>query len=79
MLVGNKTDIRMDRCAIFHLYERNLKPINMEDGLAMARKISAYAYLECSAKQNDGVKEVFDMAFRAIFPVNQEKGKSLAV
>ena len=45
----------------------------------MARKISAYAYLECSAKQNDGVKEVFDMAFRAIFPVNQEKGKSLAV
>ena len=68
VLVGNKKDIRMDRLAIARLRMRNVKPTNMEDGIAMAQKIGAYGYLECSANLNDGVREVFDMAFRAIFP-----------
>ena len=33
----------------------------------MAQKIGAFAYLECSAKLNDGVKDVFDVALQAIF------------
>ena len=37
-------------------------------GLAMAKKIGAFGYLECSAALNHEVKDVFHMAFRAIFP-----------
>ena len=31
----------------------------------MAEKIGAYAYLECTAKYNEGVREVFETATRA--------------
>ena len=36
-----------------------------EDGRAMAERIGAYAYVECSAKLNEGVREVFETAARA--------------
>ena len=42
--------------------------VETDTGLSVAQIIGAYAYLECSAKLNDGVKDVFDMVFRAIFP-----------
>ena len=41
--------------------------------IAMARKIGAYVYLECSAKENDGVRAVFGMAFKAIVPGIKQK------
>ena len=71
MLVGNKKDIRMDGIAKVHLHEKNIEPTKMKDGLEMAHKIGAYAYLECSAKMNDRVREVFDVTFEAIFPGRQ--------
>ena len=75
MLVGNKKDIRLDIDVIFCLVDSNLKPLKMEDGRAMAQNIGAFSYVECSAKLNEGVKEVFDMAFRAIFWENKHKSK----
>ncbi|PIK54496.1 Rho1 [Apostichopus japonicus] len=46
---------------------RNMKqtPVNPEEGKSMAEQINAYSYLECSAKSNEGVREVFEMATRA--------------
>ena len=67
MLVGNKKDLRLDEAAKLHLTESNQELVKMEDGQAMAEKIGAYAYLECSAKLNDGVRDVFETATRAIF------------
>ena len=43
------------------------EPVKPEDGRTMAEKINAFAYLECSAKNNDGVREVFEEATRAAF------------
>ena len=40
------------------------EPVKPEDGRTMAEKINAFAYLECSAKSKEGVKEVFDDATR---------------
>ena len=77
VLVGNKKDIRLDIDAVFDLAKRNIQPLTMEKGLAIARKIGVYAYLECSSKLNDGVKEVFDMALQVI--ANQRKVKSCCV
>jgi len=39
----------------------------------MATKISAYKYLECSAKTNDGVNEVFEHATRAALMYRKKK------
>ena len=63
MLVGNKKDIRDDTSAklIFHFTYY----LNKTDGLEMSYSIGAYDYLECSAKMNDGVKEVFETAIEA--------------
>ena len=37
----------------------------------MARKINAVGYLECSAKYNKGVREVFEKATRAALLYNK--------
>ena len=39
--------------------------ISWEEGYALAKKIGAYAYLECSAKTREGVKQVFEIAAQA--------------
>lgn len=41
----------------------------------MSQRISAYKYLECSAKTGDGVREVFEHATRAALMVNKKKKK----
>lgn len=43
-----------------------------EEGRAMAEKINAFAYLECSAKSKEGVREVFETATRAALQVRLE-------
>ena len=42
-----------------------------EEGRAMAEKINAFAYLECSAKSKEGVREVFETATRAALQVTK--------
>jgi len=37
----------------------------MLQGEALKKKINAHKYLECSAKTNEGVREVFENATRA--------------
>ena len=74
MLVGNKTDLRADTD---ELAKKGHKLIKEKDGQAMAEKIGAYAYLECSAKLNEGITEVFKIATLAKIEVemNEKKGK----
>lgn len=49
----------------------------LTQGSAVAQKIGAYRYLECSARNNDGVREVFEHATRAALarkaPVKKQK------
>lgn len=42
----------------------------------MANRISAFGYLECSAKTKEGVREVFEMATRAALQVRKRKKRS---
>ena len=49
-----------------------------EEGRAMAKRIGAFAYVECSAKNKEGVREVFETAARAsLIWVNENKKKKL--
>nr|CAI5849780.1 unnamed protein product [Callosobruchus analis] len=49
------------------------EPVKPQDGRAMAEKINAFAYLECSAKSKEGVREVFENATRAALQVKKKK------
>ena len=62
-------DLRNDANTIKELSKMKQEPVKPEEGSAMAEKINAFAYLECSAKSKEGVKEVFETATRAALQV----------
>ncbi|NXA42332.1 RHOC protein, partial [Eudromia elegans] len=49
------------------------EPVKPEEGRDMANRISAFGYLECSAKTKEGVREVFEMATRAGLQVRKHR------
>jgi Ras family protein A len=53
--------------------KQQLTIIQAED---VRKKIGAQKYLECSAKTNEGVREVFEHATRAALLTRKEKKKS---
>jgi len=62
VLVANKTDLRNDSNTIRDLAKMKQEPLKSQEGCAMAEQINAFAYLECSAKSKEGVREVFETA-----------------
>uniref|UniRef100_A0A8H7XLX9 Uncharacterized protein n=1 Tax=Psilocybe cubensis TaxID=181762 RepID=A0A8H7XLX9_PSICU len=72
ILVVCKTDLRPDSRVIeeFRMTSRN----PLKEGMAVAQKIGAKHYLECSAKSGEGVREVFQYATRAAL-LSRGKGK----
>ena len=58
-------DLRNDPNTIKELDKMNQETVTPEEGQAMAEKINAFAYLECSAKGKEGVREVFETAIMA--------------
>ena len=71
ILVGTKVDLREDENTLQKLMDAGGgKPCTMAQGHEMKNKIGAAGYLECSAKSQMGIKEVFDQAIRAVL----EKG-----
>ncbi|TFK51692.1 hypothetical protein OE88DRAFT_1712223 [Heliocybe sulcata] len=59
-----KCDLRDDRSTKERLSRYGTHPVQYEEGLAVARRIRASRYLECSSKHNRGVAEVFYEAAR---------------
>lgn len=76
ILVGNKKDLRNDPATIRELSKMKQEPVKPEEGRAMAEKINAFAYLECSAKSKEGVREVFETATRAALQVKRNESNS---
>lgn len=64
LLVGNKKDLRDDPDTVEILRERRQSPVSYQEGLAVAKKIKAKGYIECSAKDNVGVSDVIQKACR---------------
>ena len=62
-------DLRNDSNTIKELGKMKQEPVRPEEGRTMAEKINAFAYLECSAKSKEGVREVFETATRAALQV----------
>ena len=79
LLVALKKDLRHDENVIKELKKTNQHPVTFEEGLQIATKINAYKYLECSAKSNDGVHEVFEHATRAALMHRKKKKKECLI
>ena len=65
ILVGTKKDLRNDATTKRNLMKYGQEPVSSEQGRMMANFIGAHAYIECSAKLNEGVRNVFETATRA--------------
>ena len=78
ILVGNKKDLRNDDATKRELSKMKQEPVKYNDAQTMSDKINAYKYLECSAKSNDGVREVFETATRAALQVKKKKSSNAA-
>ncbi|KAJ4298594.1 Rho GTPase protein rac1 [Collariella sp. IMI 366227] len=84
ILVGTKLDKRDDRETIEKLAEQRMAPITYARGLACAKDIKAYKYVECSALTQMNLKAVFDSAIRAVLepkkaPEKTKKGPKCLV
>ncbi|XP_025108462.1 rho-related GTP-binding protein RhoA-B-like isoform X1 [Pomacea canaliculata] len=66
ILVGNKKDLRDDPVTRADL-------VSSEKGKAMAERIGAAAYVECSAKTNEGVHEVLKTAVRVTHKAREKR------
>lgn len=64
VLVGNKKDLRNDPVTIEELAKLKQTTVKPEEGRAMAERIGAAAYVECSARLKEGIREVFETATR---------------
>ncbi|OAQ71050.1 small GTPase-binding protein [Pochonia chlamydosporia 170] len=75
ILVGCKKDLRYDQKTIAELHAIDQKPVTPEEGKQKCDIIKAKSYLECSAKTNEGVREVFEHATRAALAAHGKKQK----
>ncbi|KAL1409126.1 RHO4 protein [Vanrija albida] len=64
LLVCTKTDLRNDPTTKSLMAAQGVGPITPAEGERVAKDIGARRYLECSAKEGTGVREVFDTAIR---------------
>jgi len=76
LMVGNKRDLREDERAIHDLTKMRQEIVKPENCRLMAEKLNAYAYLECSAKTKEGVREVFEAATRAALYTRRKNRKA---
>jgi small GTP-binding protein len=77
ILVGTKLDLRGDQATVEKLKETNQAPITQEQGAELQKKIKAVRYLECSAKNGENLKTVFDEAVKAVLFAPKKKRRCL--
>eukprot|EP00299_Pterocystis_sp_00344_P007700 c2613_g1_i1.p1 GENE.c2613_g1_i1~~c2613_g1_i1.p1 ORF type:complete len:199 (+),score=46.49 c2613_g1_i1:1-597(+) len=71
ILVGTKKDLRAQAPS-----NNKIKPVNHDDVAKIAGEIGAVKHLECSALTQDGLKQVFDEAIRAVLqPASKKAAK----
>ncbi|KAJ1676521.1 GTP-binding protein Rho1, partial [Spiromyces aspiralis] len=79
LLIGCKMDLRNDPRTIEALAKSGLSPVTEQQGMAVAQKIGAHKYIECSAKLNINVKDVFEAATRAALLIKIKKKRACLI
>uniref|UniRef100_A0A8C9N4M7 Uncharacterized protein n=1 Tax=Serinus canaria TaxID=9135 RepID=A0A8C9N4M7_SERCA len=65
LLVGCKTDLRQDQEVLQRLKDGRIEPVSRQQVGAMARQVRAVSYMECSARYQDNVGNIFVTACNA--------------
>jgi len=73
ILVGNKKDLRNDPATIEELGKQKLWPVKTDEGRSVSERIGAAAYVECSARTKEGIREVFEVATRNALKTKKNK------
>lgn len=73
ILVGCKIDLRDDKNKLKRLHLKDKNPISFTEGFVMSKEIKARKYLECSAKTQKGLEEVFMEAVRVVMKMRNKK------
>lgn len=73
ILVGCKVDLRNDPDTIAELKEYKQKPVSAKRGAAVAKRVGAAAYLECSAIEGIQVQDVFHTAVKTCLGIDSPK------
>lgn len=74
ILVGTKTDLREDKSVLGALKARGVEPVTLLQGIKLAKRLGAKEYVECSAINMIGVKEVFQSVVFTTDPgLNKQK------
>ncbi|KAI8830368.1 ras family-domain-containing protein [Chytriomyces cf. hyalinus JEL632] len=68
VLVGLKKDLRNNPAVVAELAKSGASPVSQHQGADMARRIGAVAYMECSARNREGIQELFQAVTRASLP-----------
>ncbi|KAK4689838.1 hypothetical protein P7C73_g269, partial [Tremellales sp. Uapishka_1] len=76
ILVACKVDLREDPKTKDDLRRLSQRPVSTAEGMAVRQNIGAQAYVECSARTGEGVRDVFQTATRKALAVNGKGGRS---
>lgn len=79
ILVGTKVDMRNDANEIERLRSQGQSMITTEQGNELAKKLKAVKYMECSAKTQAGLKDVFDEAVKTVLLPQKKKSRCTIV
>ncbi|KAG4108793.1 hypothetical protein H8356DRAFT_1618050 [Neocallimastix lanati (nom. inval.)] len=79
LIVGTQIDLRDNAAEKEKLSKRKQKPIEFEQGEKLAKEMNAVKYVECSARNSEGLKNVFDEAIIAALepPATKKQRKCL--
>ncbi|ORX77909.1 cell division control protein 42 [Anaeromyces robustus] len=79
LIVGTQIDLRDNAAERDKLSKRKQKPIEFEQGEKLAKEMNAVKYVECSARNSEGLKNVFDEAIIAALepPATKKQRKCL--
>ena len=73
--MGNKIDLRARTNNDGELVTNMPNILKYEDGRNIANTVKALAYLECSAKTNEGIDHVFEHIIRTTCQTNKNNEK----
>jgi cell division control protein 42 len=79
LIVGTQIDLRDNAAERDKLAKRKQKPIEFDQGEKLAKEMNAVKYVECSARNSEGLKNVFDEAIIAALepPATKKQRKCL--
>ncbi|CAH1231960.1 RHOF [Branchiostoma lanceolatum] len=76
-LIACKSDLRNDRNMLQQLAYKGQEPVSYEQGMALAKRIRARGYMECSARYGENLDHVFMTAAKTAANVQTRRHRKI--